>query len=237
MANSYGPKGIVTDGIVFSMDAGNPQSFTSGSTEAYNLMGGQTGSLINSAQYNSDGSGCWEFDGTDDRIDCDTLTNIIGAGSYQSYSMECWVKSNANGNYYIVWGCKDTNFHAGGYALISRYGSGVGYYNSDGDWGDTRRYPKTANVTPHPVWSQVTVTYDGANVYIYLNGSKAESTGTTTETGDIGVPGEEFCIGGTLQPAWAEWNGWITAFKIYNKTLSDVEVLQNYNSQKARFGL
>ena len=31
MANSYGPKGIVTDGLIFAVDAGNAQCYTSGS--------------------------------------------------------------------------------------------------------------------------------------------------------------------------------------------------------------
>ena len=47
MANYYGLKGIVTDGIVFNWDALNPQSHISGSTICRNLSASPsiTGSL------------------------------------------------------------------------------------------------------------------------------------------------------------------------------------------------
>ena len=48
MANSYGPKGIVTDGLIFSADAGNAQCYTSGSSTATNLINSSiTGSIVN----------------------------------------------------------------------------------------------------------------------------------------------------------------------------------------------
>ena len=47
---------------------------------------------------------------------------------------------------------------------------------------------------------------------------------------------EKFCIG-FAGPASVEWAGEITGIKIYNKALTQAEVLQNYNDQKDRFGL
>ena len=67
MSFSNGPKGIVGDGLVFTADAGNPQSYTSGSTDAYDIINSSiTGSLINGMIYSTDGGGSWECDGTND---------------------------------------------------------------------------------------------------------------------------------------------------------------------------
>ena len=38
MGFGYGPPTIVTDGLVFAVDAGNPQSYISGSTTVYDLV-------------------------------------------------------------------------------------------------------------------------------------------------------------------------------------------------------
>ena len=184
MAQSYGPKPINVDGLVFCMDAGNPASFTSGSSIANNVapyaLSTQTGSLINSAQYNPDGGGCWEFDGTDDRIDCDTMRNILsptaasgsGASSInlQNYTIEIWIKADSTAaSYDIAVGSKDTNFHQGGYALLLH--TSVGYYG-DGDWGaGPRRYPQTNTAATRASWQNVVLTYDGSNAYIYSNGN------------------------------------------------------------------
>jgi hypothetical protein len=115
MGVTGGAKTIDITNLPFIMDAGNVTSFTSGNTKAYNLMGGQTGSLINSAQYNSDGGGCWEFDGTDDRIDCDTFDNIVGTSTANGYSIELWVKADTGlTNYDLMIGNATTTYATGG---------------------------------------------------------------------------------------------------------------------------
>ena len=70
MANYYGTPAIVTDGLIFAVDAGNGQSYVSGSLDTFSLVSSATGSLINDTQYSPSASGCWDFDGADDFINC-----------------------------------------------------------------------------------------------------------------------------------------------------------------------
>ena len=235
MANSYGPQSIVQDGLVFTMDAGNTLSYTSGSTTVYNIMGNNTGSMINSSDDgiaidSSEGGGSWRFDGTDERIDCDTFTNIVGAGSLANYTIEIWVKGDSYQRGDLAIGNKTTLRHLGGYSFY--WHELVGFI-ADGTWGSSGRiFPQTNNAN-YSDWQQVTVTYDGSNVYIYSNA--IVGSGTTTQTGDMNAAGEQFCIGGTNQTGNLEWDGWITAIKVYNRALSASEILQNYNATKNRF--
>ena len=104
MANSYGPKGIVTDGLVFSADAGNIQSWVTSSTTCYDVIGGNVLTLQGSSgtppvpSYDSDGGGCWDFDGTDDRISFGTdLVNTI-----YSYSIAFKIGSDDSSYGYLV---------------------------------------------------------------------------------------------------------------------------------------
>ena len=50
MSFSYSPK-IVTDGLVFYVDAANPNSYVSGNTTVDSLVGNVIGSLINGTDF------------------------------------------------------------------------------------------------------------------------------------------------------------------------------------------
>jgi hypothetical protein len=66
MAFSYSPK-IVTDGLVLYLDAGNPYSYVSGSTNWNDLSRSMlSGSLVNGPTYNTGSLGSIVFDGVDD---------------------------------------------------------------------------------------------------------------------------------------------------------------------------
>ena len=242
MGISRGPSPIITDGLVFCMDAGNSRSFPSGSSIANNIAATKasnlTGSLINNTVYSSDGGGSFQFDGTDDRVDCDTISNILGAGNLENYSIECWVKSNgAPGTYAHVWCNKDSRWSTDGYAIVTH--GAVGYM-ADGMWGSNNRvYPETdTHTTPgFTAWQNLMVTYDGSNVYIYSDGIKNSYTYPTATTGPIDAADELFCIGGMDHAlAGSDWNGWITGVKIYNRALTHAEVIHNYEVSKVRFG-
>lgn len=254
MAQSYGPKPINADGLVFCMDAGNPASFTSGSSIVNNVapyaLSTQTGSVINSAQYNSDGGGCWEFDGTDDRIDCDTMRNILsptaasGSGvaseNLQNYTIEIWLKGDSIANYDVAIGSTSSNFH-------NQSGWSIVYHNNklmaDGTWGKEslpdggRKYPSSTitSTTLQSNFHQCVVTYNGSTVEIYVDGVLGTLYDAGTVNGDMFKASEGMSFGGTQQPSWAEWDGWIASVKIYKRALSLSEILDNYKNQLPRF--
>ena len=69
------------------------------------------------------------------------------------------------------------------------------------------------------------------NVGVYVNGSLIE---TKTGNGLGSTPTSEFSIGCVNQNHFV--NGNIAAVHLYDRVLTDAEVLQNYNIQKNRFG-
>ena len=239
MGVTGGAKTVDTTNLSFIMDAANSISYTSGSSKSYNLMGGQTGSIINNTSFSSEGGGSWEFDGTDDRIDCDTFFNIVGSGSLANYSIEVWAKADSTlVNYDIMVGSRTTAFSAGGWSIL--------YHNNkamaDGTWGGTgtgRKYP-SGTITSTDIkanFHQFVTTYNGSTVEIYIDGVLGTGHDAGTVNGGMEANGEEMSIGGTEQSAKTEWDGWVSSVRVYNKALSATEVLQNYNDQKGRFGL
>ena len=229
MGVTGGVKTVDTTNLVFLMDASNAVSYTSGATKTYNLIGGQTGSVVNNTSYSSEGGGSWLFDGTDEYIECDTFTNIVGSGNLQNYTIEAWIKGVPTiPTYDTALGSKTTSWHLGGYGFT--WHPSVGFF-IDGSWGSSRVSPSTGLKASQGDWWCVAVTYDGSTVRTYAQG---QAGGTQASTGDMNAAGEQFCIGGTQQ-AWADWDGKIADVRIYNKALSATEVLQNYNDQKGRY--
>jgi len=111
------------------------------------------------------------------------------------------------------------------------------FTGTDGTW-DTEDV-----VVPLNEWSHIVVTYDADNVAnnptIYLNGvaytvgdGLVESTTPTSVREDDA--GEALQIGNNDTPS-RTFDGQIYGLKIYNRTLSQAEITQNFNAQRSRF--
>ena len=229
MANSYGPKGIVTDGLVFSADAGNAQCYTSGSATATDIVGGKTLTLENGSgaviqPYNNS----WGFDGSDDYINC---------GSHSSYDLSsitinAWAYSDSLAQYKRILQLGRNSGGIGyGIAITDSGNQLIGFWNNGSE--TTKKTTSTISAT---TWYHVVITFTGSTLKIYINGiddtgdaGAGDDTGWASTNDNLEIARKSG--GGQL------WDGKIGDILIYNKVLTASEVLQNYNSQKARFGL
>ena len=233
MAFSNGPKSIVQDGLVLSTDAGNIICFTSGSSKAYSGIGSPgTGSLDNYPTYDADeGGGSWYFDGTDPDVLWEgTLADIVGTSNIQNITIECWMKQEAAVSYQGYWGSDVLSQNDG----FNAYTWSDGRIYNDCNFATatpTRKYPYVDMGVPADqlVWNHIVWTYNGSNTIMYGNGIQGQSLAAT---GDMMEVDNAIRIGAS---AHGDYDGWITAFKIYNRALTQAEILQNYNATKNRF--
>jgi len=99
------------------------------------------------------------------------------------------------------------------------------------------------------VWSNVTVVAD-TNISLYIDGEFKETAGRSASTiiygnGAINTGGDTnlvLCSGLSYVPTisngyWEPWKGDFGNFQMWNRRLSNAEILQNYNAQKSRFNL
>jgi hypothetical protein len=106
--------------------------------------------------------------------------------------------------------------------------------------GAQRNVYSTGFTPSNNTWYHLTFTteYDGTNTTskIYINGvlnNSGSFTGSQTE-----YFRSPFAIGdGRNYASWYPFNGEVSNVKIYNKTLTAAEVLQNFNATKSRFQL
>lgn len=243
MANYYGTPAIVTDGLVFAVDAGNEQSYVTASLDTFSLISSTTGSLKNDTGFSSDNQGSWVFDGVDDYINLGDSNNFsFGDGSTDSaFSISCWVYADgvASGWDGIVakWDASATKKEYLFYLSSNKLRILLG----DSSSGGTIGYEASSTFTL-TTWQHIVATYDGSSTVsgltLYVNGSAIAvsniSAGSYTAMENSNQPlwianGEDG--GGALHP----FDGNISNVKIYNKALTASEVLQNYNATKNRF--
>jgi hypothetical protein len=220
--NYYGGN-IVTDGLVFAVDAGNLVSYESGSTTAYSLTGSADGTLNNGVGFSSGNGGTWEFDGVDDYINMGTgLLNLQNA----SFSLEAWIKWDGGSEDtffgYVYTGAPNQNIH------WRIYPSGALRFDFYAD-----SINSSAGSIVVDEWTHLLVTYDYTtdtcicykNGNILMQGSAGPFTGIdASSTAYLGSWGSNQYYGGDL-----------STFKAYNKALTAAEVTQNYNANINRF--
>jgi hypothetical protein len=232
MGISYGPSNIVEDGLVFLADAGNTLCYTSGSATCIDLMEGITGTLQDDTMYSPVGNGSWEFDGTDDYIDFGGSSQI-GIPGTANITLEMWCRKDTSGDQAIFSAWNAIGYHG---IYFQWYTNGRLYF---GICNGSNIYNGT-DVTWSDSWFHCAGVYDGSlgtdalQGKIYVNGilkTNAENgaipTTISSTSADIQV--------GSMQN-YAGWSdGKITGVKIYNKSLTATEILQNYNATKGRF--
>ena len=255
MAVSYSYKSIVTDGLVFNVDAANPRSYTSGSTTTDSLIGSFTGSLKNDVSFSSSYQGFWNFDGIDDRLEINELTDIRNSLANSSFNI--WVYPNqlesdsrryqwsftVDGNYPVVGlsyspptNPSPSYTYSGSYDVLS------------GTSGANRFILVTTGSIFQKEWTNICVTKETGgntgnkyNCKIYVNGIDQNTNLTDdTATDDWWLDNQaltRFNFATLYRPSvtskWSVTN--ISEFSVYNRTLTATEVLQNYNALKDRF--
>jgi hypothetical protein len=226
---------ITTDGLIFYLDVANSKSYISGSTTTNDLISNIDGTLENGVGYDTDNLGCFVFDGIDDYIDC-TNDPIFNFEYTDSFSLSLWVKfDNVSGSKTIL-NKYQPSVPLVGYVLESS-NSKVRFFLISG-----AGYLSVLSTTSLSIgtWYNLIVTYDGSNningLNIYIN----SSIDNTVVQSDIPlitsmqVPNRPLEIG-RLSNNSRYVNGKVSNLSIYNKELTQSEVLQNYNALKYRF--
>ena len=224
---------IVTDGLIFALDAGSSRCFTSGDTTATDLVQGfncsgangnpmsgtHTPNTANFPVYNATKGGVFDFAGGKG-INVD-----VDLGNLTTSSMSMWLYRASGATQYVSDGRNDS-----GQWFLSNY------TNFNLNWHNTLKYnfEDPYNVSaPEFInkWVHMTVTSDSTGSKIYINGAYAAATNELSADEDFGI---NFRIG-TRYTTSSQWTGKMGSIYFYDKALSATEALQNYNAQKTRF--
>ena len=219
---------IVSSGLIHYWDSANLVSYPAGGTTSYSLAGTVTGSLQNGVVFSSQYGGFWTFDGSDDRI---LLSSSINMGNGSTpWTISAWVRTTTN---------------------VTGLGQGTIISNQSGG----------------PVYSQLCINSGKICYWVYKTswvqylGNTTINTGTwvnlvwrnnVANTMTFFVNGvfdgtvSDSSIGGpTTNPLDSigryvgqnSFAGDISMMMIYNSSLSQAEISQNFNAHRSRFGI
>ena len=219
---------ITKSGLVGNWDAGDPECYVGGDT-CKDIANGTDATLEGGITFNSANGGYWEFDGTDDYIQCSTDSIL----QPQSFSVEAWVYDNQTEGYLpIVAWAGAASPTAGWPAVWTSYlNQGPMIYMDQWGGADFRYFDATAASVVG--WHHVmfTYTYDDITTgAFYVDGvsqsvsSTYDDTKASTDTCRIGLSRGYY------------YKGSMGLVRIYDRALSVAEILDNYNKTKGRFG-
>lgn len=217
---------IVTSGLVFYVDAANPRS-TSNSSFWIDISGSNTVLTKNGTPSLTTlgGASCYRFTTTGQSF----TGTFLGTQPTTNMTIETWiypeaeVQADDRGCLLLMSGLN------GGYMSWNKSTLQMSNY-----WygHPTEGYWETGAAVSRNTWNSFTAVWNNSasSIYQWTNGTK--TTGTTTvgnaATGSSMTIGQE----GTSR----QFAGGIAFMRVYNRALSDSEVVQNYNAVRGRFG-
>ena len=227
MSFSNGPT-VVTNGLVLSLDAGDRNSYVSGSTTWFDLAGTNNGILTNGPTFNTGSGGSIVFDGVDDYVVVTSGSTSVNIGT-GDMSVSMWVRQTQffgiNAFFYSI-GSNQTGFYGLGSAsngapfFATTPGGGINIQGSAGSI--------TANN-----WCNLVGTRTSGVIRLYLNGVQVGTP--VTSSGIFNTTNARIATNADASSEKLQGNA--ASLMIYTTGLTAQEVQQNYNALKGRFGL
>jgi hypothetical protein len=237
MAFSNGPS-IVTNGLILAVDAGDRNSYVSGSTTWGSLVETYNGTLFQSCSFNPGQPATFVNNITSYQSQSAYLsvTPTLTFNDLDTYTMDFWVKMRSG-------------VEATLQSLVGRGGTNpwleIGVNSTDGsNWylgfreltvGTYYNFTPILNYNIVNNWTNITLTADASrNISFYLNGAFKQTQTVTTSTyfqinrimGGYNSGQNQYNLQGSMSTA-----------KFYNTVLTADQIAQNYNAQKSRFNL
>jgi hypothetical protein len=262
MAGTVAPN-IVTDGLVLYLDAANTKSYVSGSTTWTDIAARNNGTLVNGPTYSSANGGSIIFDGTNDycpitgnsffqipnpnlsqQNTAPILTVAPWYPIYDNFTIEVICKptstvsivseattgtTGTSGQRYIMEHNKSTDGQNNGAVVLSVGTNAIQVFeHGDGHMPCLLSYTTSTTTNTH-----IVVTMTSKQPSLYINSILARTGLTSAKTKiELGAMNPGICS--SFYTAFA---GNVYLVKFYNRLLSQLEIQQNYNSTKTRFGI
>jgi len=250
MSFNFSPK-VVRDGLILYVDAANSVCYINPNTTLDDLVSDDIGQ-INTVNYNSNNLGVFYFDGSSSNNNI-SLTERIPLLTLTQSSIDIWINPSITSSSAGIFSSSIVEPNTAYYGFNIQLGSLVGNKfnisvhtgNGLGSVSGNRRSLQTSTpaITAN-TWNHIVATCDApslsnATFQLYVNGviipGYYSGTGTQLNWGNLS--GAIASLGRTWSTDTLKLTGYISNVKMYNKILSQNEVLQNFNALKNRFNL
>lgn len=187
---------------------------------------GNTGTLTNGTT--------WALGKFDKTLNFDGATNYVSVPDNDAHtpaliSLACWVYYVSQGGTSLgmVISKYDNSTSNRSYTFGMGTGDTLGGYLSNNGAGFTPINEASLGAVPKNQWSHIALTYDGANMGLYLNGRK--STTSNPFTGNIFNSSTILALGARPVGTTGWFGGKVEDVRIYNRPLRQSEVVSLYS--------
>ena len=187
--------------------------------------------LINGPIYDSGNKGSIVFDGVNDYI-------AVGNLGINFYCINCWAyldteinASSSNMGFIRVNSASQGGFNFGsGTGLVTGETLTLFYY-------DNVTYFRTSITdTISSGWHNFCFNWNGTKYDIYIDGNKKETTsGTTSDVALLSL--DNLALGQSYGGGAPYFNGKMSIFQVWESSLSESQIIQNFNALRGRFGI
>ena len=225
--------GIISDDLVFNLDAGWYLSYSGSGTTWKDIKGTNNGTFNNGPTFSTEGGGSIVFDGADDYIELGSVSSSNPLSLYNTdFTVSFWFKPEGIGDIFqrLIDKSNGTSMQNGWGVVVTSNGNlskQLGFYidrqsvviNNDFNFGN---------------WYNIVFTKNGSTMKMY-NNTVLKGTNSSCPTVPSTTTG---CRIGAWPADTARcYDGYLSNLFIYHKELTQEEITQNYNATKGRFGL
>lgn len=233
---------LVTNGLVLCMDAANIKSYPGSGTTWTDLSSKKiSGTLTNGPTFSSNNGGYFIFDGVNDHVNLGS-SNAITGDNLTTITLDVWVNySSTSGDRLIAIQRGSGGLNSSLAAMQVNLNQTV---NTAGYLQFVTRNSTNTNVDYLAVnnnyhlvgkFQNFVATITGTSSALYVNGALATSS-TVSGLPSVTNNTDPALLG--IQPGLTNpLNGSIAVAKVYNRALTALEVLQNFNALRGRFGI
>ncbi len=222
---------FTTSGLTINVDANDSASYPgTGSTWFDLTANAYNATLVNSPTFVSGTPDYFDFDGTNDYA---TFVAGTAGSNTGNYTFGGWIAPTTGATEQICFLRGEDAQGSGWSLMINKKTTNILRAAVVADGGEVAA--DNPNTFIHNTWIQVYgVWTSGSSIKLYVNGSLVKTTTTTRTTLRSSTAG--WRMGRFYPPLPLYWSGNISTFNMYNRALSDTEILNNYNAQKSTYG-
>jgi len=241
---------VYNNGLVLNLDAGNANSYPGTGTTWFDLASGNNGTLVNGPTYDINNGGSISFDGVNDYVVVSDTPFRFG----NQFTINTWIywdgldktnrailgkRNGPSGNYnQYAMGINNGDVQYGGTGKVLFF-----YARVDGSTGgnDPLDVSMTYTLPSTPGIYNISVVMNSTIQKMFVNGLLVSTSTKNVSGRTYNISGVDFLVGAsrdnTGTGALGFFNNKIYSVSVYGRTLTDSEVLQNFNSTRGRFGL
>jgi hypothetical protein len=227
------PNVLITDGLLLRLDPANIKSYQGSGSSFKDLTTNVVDfTLVGSPTYNT--NGYFTFNGTN-QYASRAHTSIIKPTS--AISVEQWLNADDwNAGTSAAYKCALSCTQGGGYSHNIWSGNFYSYIYAGGKY-----LIPSASVSDFSGWHHFVTTFDGRYAKLFIDGNLANTDDYGSANKIISYASNSIFLGAeagaSTSPEGYYWQGKIGNTSIYNKALTNDEILQNYNNTKLLYNI